>query len=184
MKAFWQKNDRSVLSLLIIGLAVFFVLASYRGVEATTLYIIPDNANDISDATGPAGMTNLPSFNTSRLGTNDYYNTYFSTTAPTDSNTRMREQYTANGSWYPLGKVYFNPALESNATILANATGKFYLVSERADDTFKFQLRDYDPSGGSADGTLISESPEYTGARTTPQRLRHLLWLSEMPNMP
>ena len=41
MKAFWQKNDRSVVSLFIIGLAVFFVLASYRGVEATTLYIVP-----------------------------------------------------------------------------------------------------------------------------------------------
>ena len=112
-------------------------------------------------------MTNLPSTNTSRLGTNNYYNTFFSTTPPTDSNTRMREQYTANGSFYPLGKVYFNPALESNATILANATGKFYLVSERAVDTFKFQLRDYDPSGGSADGTLISESPEYTDASTS-----------------
>lgn len=146
MKALCENFGRSVFSLLVIGLAVFFVLASYRGVDATTLYIIPDTGTPIP---GSGYVTNLPSFNTSRLGgNNDSYKTFLSTSAPTDSNTRMRERYSTSGTWYHLGYAFFNPGQTSNATISADATGKFYLVSSKTNDDFRFKLLGYDSTTG------------------------------------
>lgn len=162
MKALWGSFGHSILAPFVIGLLIFIALVSCQSAHATTLYIVPDNGTDIA---GPAGTTNLNSGNTGRLtAANAHYRTLFSTVAPTANNTRMREAYSTSGTWYSLGKVYFDPELTSNATISAGATGKFYLVSETAADDFRFQLRDYDPSGGDADGVLISESAEYTNA--------------------
>ena len=155
-------------SLLVLAIAVVMVMLwSVAAVAAPfSLYIIPHSGTNIP---GDAGTTNLPAGNNDDLNVaNGVYNTFLSTTAPTANTTRMEEAFSTANTWYSLGRAYYNPGLGSNATISANATGKFYLRSSNGADRFKFQLRDYNPAAGAGvTGTLIAESGEYTNASTS-----------------
>ncbi len=154
------------------ALSTFVVLISMLGgvrAEAaiTTLYITDSSGYNIP---GDAATTNLPAGNNSdNSATNGSYDTLFSTTAPTSSNTAMRDTYTTAGTYYTIGRVYYNTSFATDATILANVVGKFSLRSSTtSNDKFEFILRDYDPTAGSgANGSAINTITNVSSPGTT-----------------
>lgn len=171
-----MKTLKKLIELLYPVLSVALVLSvislcwgvSSADAAAARLYITDSSGYNIP---GDAGTTNLPAGNTA-TGTGATYDTLLSTSPPTNANTLMRSTY-ANTSYNTLGRAFFDVAFASDATISANAVGKFYLRSSSNTDRFEFVLRDYNPAAGAgAVGTAINTvtgvvSPGNTTTLTT-----------------
>lgn len=158
------KLSRNSLMVTSFFLALVLILLTGGSAEAaaTRIYITDSNNYNIP---GDAATTDLPAGTTSdNPDTNGSYDTLFSTTAPTNSSTVMRDTYTTAGTWYTLARVYFNTSFASTATLAADVAGVMRLRSSSTNDRFEFILRDYNPVAGSgANGTPINTVTNIAG---------------------
>ena len=131
---------------------------------ATRLYITTSSGYDIP---GDAPSTNLPAG--TATGSNATYVTLLSTTASASSNAYMRSTYPTSGTWYTIGRAYYNGAFTSSAKLAPSTIGKITIRSTSTSDRFQFNLRDYNSTTGIGvpTGALINSVTDFVSPGNT-----------------
>jgi Tfp pilus tip-associated adhesin PilY1 len=173
MKTVCGNPGRTIVSSLVACLVWLVAICSFQAAEAATntLYVTDSNSYNIP---GDAPSTNLAAGYTTTqsaatvVSGNTYYYTLFATAPPANGSTRMSGKGATAGTYYSIGRIYYNaPVSGTAATIAANVMATFYASSTQLTDKFKFILRDYNPAAGAGvNGAQIVASAEYGSPNT------------------
>ncbi|HOI16238.1 MAG TPA: hypothetical protein PK036_07820, partial [Geobacteraceae bacterium] len=158
-----RRSSRINFFLLLVAVVSLSVICDISVYAATVQYYIQA---DQTTLLGYDGTANLPAGNT----TNGIYSTTFTTSAPTGSNTQIRN--TVSGTnWAHLGYVYRGADYGGNVQITGTPSGTMYVRSASNSDQFRFVLIDYNPVSGTktvlATSTVVNGNTSITSRSIT-----------------
>ncbi len=151
---FHLNNTTYVIKNFFVALLLTVTFTCNAFANAKTYYIVDDTSLNYYPYTpgtnlGADGTSNLPNGNNN----NGFIRTTFSTSAPSGSNTQIRNGVSGSNNWTLLGRVYTTPVYSGATQVTTSSggdNGTVWLRSRNSNGVFQFYLVDYDTSTASA----------------------------------